>query len=233
MIGRLIADDIDDWDAGAPRVVQIREAVREPRPAMQQCRGRSVRHARISVRTTGHHALEQAEHASHSGNAVQGRDEMHFARAWIGEAGIHAAPKQRVNQAFRPVHGSALPRLNCKRHWPGRGGVATGADAGDSLRRPPLRPYSPIQMKLMEDQTRRLAVILCADVAGYARLMHENEESYPRAPPALDECRDQSGRRPAWRPDRQDSRRRVPGRVREPGRGSALRLRCSTRRIDR
>lgn len=32
-------------------------------------------------------------------------------------------------------------------------------------------------MKLMEDQTRRLAVILCADVAGYARLMHENEES--------------------------------------------------------
>ena len=125
VIGRLVADDVDDAGAGAPRVVQVGQPVREARARNAAAWRRACRAiAAVAVGRAGDHVLLQAEHAAHAGDAVERRDEMHLAGAGIGEAGIHAAGEQRVDQAFGAVHrrlsGSA------------RGGVTAGS-AGAGL----------------------------------------------------------------------------------------------------
>ncbi len=110
VIGRLVADHVDDAGAGAPRVVQVREAVRQTGSAVQQRRGRLAGDAVVAVRRAGDDVLLQAEHAAHAGDAVERRDEMHLAGAGIGEAGVDAALEQRVDQAFGSVHSHSPAR---------------------------------------------------------------------------------------------------------------------------
>ena len=104
VIGGVIADDVDDRDVAAFGVVQIREAVAESRPQVQQRGGGLARDARIAVCRAGHHAFEQAQHASHAGHAVQRRDEVHLRGAGIREADFHAGIQQRAQQGFGSVH---------------------------------------------------------------------------------------------------------------------------------
>ena len=75
-------------------------------------------HARVAVGRAGHHALEQAEHAAHAGDAVERGDEVHLRGAGIAEAGIDPAFQQRVHQAFGAVHSRWSPR------WPASGHTA-------------------------------------------------------------------------------------------------------------
>ncbi len=104
VVGRLIAHDVDDRARRPPRIVQVGERVREARAAMEQGGRRLARHARIAVGGTGNHALEQAEHAAHAGNAVERGDEMHLRRAGIGKAGVDAAGQQGGDEGFGAVH---------------------------------------------------------------------------------------------------------------------------------
>ena len=108
VIGRLIADDVDDRRLRAARVVQIGEAVGETWPAMQQRRCRLAGHAGIAIGRAGHHALEQAKDAAHAGHAVERGDEVHLGCAGIGEARIDAALQQSMDEAFGAVHGQVL-----------------------------------------------------------------------------------------------------------------------------
>ncbi len=71
---------------------------------MEQGTGRLVQHAGIAVRRTGNHAFEQPEDAAHAVHFVEGRDEMHFGRAGIGEADVHLVLDQRPDQTLRTVH---------------------------------------------------------------------------------------------------------------------------------
>jgi hypothetical protein len=50
VIGRLIADPVDERRTCTPRIVQVRYAVGKAGPKMQQRRGGATRHARPSVR---------------------------------------------------------------------------------------------------------------------------------------------------------------------------------------
>ena len=105
VIGRLVADHVDDAGAGAPRVMQVGKPVREPRPAMQERGGGLAAHPVIAVGSTCDHVLLQAQHALHAGDAVERRDEVHLTGAGIGKAGVHAALQQRVDEGFSAIHG--------------------------------------------------------------------------------------------------------------------------------
>jgi len=103
----VLADDVDDAGIGLLGVVQIGEAVGEARTEMQQRRGRRSLHAEVAVGGPRHHAFEQAEHAAHTGHAVERCDKMHLGGAGIGEADVHPALDHRPHQAFRTVHPKA------------------------------------------------------------------------------------------------------------------------------
>jgi hypothetical protein len=99
-------DDVDHRYSGPLRIVKIGETVGQPWAAMQQRCRRVSGESSITVRRSGHDPFEQTKHATHAGHAVERRDEMHFARAWIGKAGIDSAGKKRAHQALGTVHGA-------------------------------------------------------------------------------------------------------------------------------
>ena len=110
VIGRVIADDVDDRGRRLAGVVQVREPVGEAGPEMEQGRRRFSRHARVAVRGAGDDALEQREHAAHALDAVERGDEMHLRGARVGEAHVDAAGHQGAHQALGAVHDAALGR---------------------------------------------------------------------------------------------------------------------------
>ena len=106
----MLADDVDDAGIRLLGVVQIGKAVGEAGSEVQQRRCRRALHAEIAVGGTRHHALEQAEHAAHALDPVQGGDKMHLRGAGIGEADVNAARDQGPHQTFRTVHRSTPVR---------------------------------------------------------------------------------------------------------------------------
>ncbi len=108
VIGGVVADHIDDGGEGAPGVVQVGRAVGVAWTQVQQGAGRPARHAAITVRRPGGHALEQTEHRTHPGLAVQGRDELHLAGAGVGEAGRDPVVGQGGDECVGAVHGRFL-----------------------------------------------------------------------------------------------------------------------------
>ena len=105
MVGRLVADDVDQRHAGAAGVVEVGEAVGEAGTAMQERRRRLAGHPRVAVGGAGGDALEEGEDAMDARHAVERGDEVHLAGAGIGEAGVDAAGEQRAGEAFGAVHG--------------------------------------------------------------------------------------------------------------------------------
>jgi hypothetical protein len=104
MVGRVLADDVDDAGIRFLGVVQVGEPVGEAGPQVQQGRRRSPEHAAIAVGRARHHAFEQAEHAAHAWNLVEGGNEMHLRGTRIGETNVHVPCKQGAHQAFRSIH---------------------------------------------------------------------------------------------------------------------------------
>jgi hypothetical protein len=104
VIGGVLADDVDDAGVGLLGVVQIGEPIGEARPQVQQGRSRLPQHAVVTVGCAGDDAFEQAQHTAHAWHLVEGRNEVHFRGARIGEADVHAPGKQGAHQTFRPVH---------------------------------------------------------------------------------------------------------------------------------
>ena len=84
VIGRVLADDVDDAGRCLLGVVQVGDAVAEAGAEMQQRRGRRALHAVVAVGGAGHHAFEQTEHAAHAVDAIECGNEVHFrgARDW-------------------------------------------------------------------------------------------------------------------------------------------------------
>ena len=104
MVGRVVADDIDDRRRCATRVVEVGEPVRQPRPQMQERRGRLLRHAAIAIGHSGHRALEKTEDGPHALDFVERRDKMHFRCSGIAETDLNPGPNQRPQQTFRTRH---------------------------------------------------------------------------------------------------------------------------------
>jgi hypothetical protein len=112
VIGRVLADDVDDRRVGLLRVVQVGRRVGEAGTEMEQGAGRLVEHAGVAVGRSRHDAFEQAEDAAHAVDLVQRGDEMHFRRAGIGETDVDLVLDQRPDQTFRTVHRSLLHRAS-------------------------------------------------------------------------------------------------------------------------
>ena len=104
VIERVLAHDVDDAGTCLFGVVQVGGGIGEARAEMQQGRGRLVGHAVVAIGGAAADAFEQAEHAAHAFDAVEGPDKMHFRGARIGEAYLDATLHQGPNQTLRSVH---------------------------------------------------------------------------------------------------------------------------------
>ncbi len=75
----VVADDVDDRRVRLAGVVQVGEAVAQPRPEVEQRRRGAAGHAGVAVGGAGGDALEERQHAPHLGHVVEGGDEVHLA----------------------------------------------------------------------------------------------------------------------------------------------------------
>jgi hypothetical protein len=100
----VVADDVDDRRAGLAGVVQVGEAVAQPRPEVQQRGGRAPRHAAVAVGRAGGDALEKREHAAHLGHGIECGDKVHLRSARVHEARVDAAIDERADQGLPTVH---------------------------------------------------------------------------------------------------------------------------------
>jgi|SRR5690349_15895205 len=62
---------------------------------------RLLRHPPVAVGRTGRAPLEQAEYTMYARHAIERGDDVHLARAGIGEADIAAGREQRADQGFQ------------------------------------------------------------------------------------------------------------------------------------
>ena len=104
VIGRMLADDVDDGRARLLRIVQVGQRVAEARPKVQQGRRGFSGHSGIAVGGAADDAFEQAEDAAHAVDLVERRHEMHLRGARICETDVDAALQQRMHQALGSVH---------------------------------------------------------------------------------------------------------------------------------
>ncbi len=119
MIGRLVTDDVDQWNPGAMSVVEISQPIGEPRATVEQRRRRAPGQPGIAVGRARSHSLEKDQGAVYAWNTIQRPNEMHLARARIGEADADIVGNQRVYQTFCAVH--RVPdsiRLDRQWTWP-------------------------------------------------------------------------------------------------------------------
>ena len=103
VVGRVVADHVDDRRARAARIVQIGEAVAEPRCQMKQRRGRLLRHAAIAVGGAGDDALEQARTQRISATRSRAATKCISEVPGLVKHDIDAARDQRARQAFGSV----------------------------------------------------------------------------------------------------------------------------------
>ena len=146
----MVAHDIDDRGPGPTGIVEVGEAIGETQPGVEQGRGRLVGHSAVTIGRRRHHALEQAEHATHLRPAVERRHEMHLGRAGIGKAEIDAVTEQRVAENVRSVHAPA------PRH--GRPSSACLDNAGGRLSATPVANFraatSPLRSAIWTQMLR-------------------------------------------------------------------------------
>ena len=104
VIQAVLANDIDHTRVAALGVVDVGQAVAQPRAQVQQGRRRALGHAVVAIRRSGDDTLEQPEYASHAGCTVERRDKVHLRCSRVGKADIYVAREQRVDHRFRTVH---------------------------------------------------------------------------------------------------------------------------------
>ena len=109
VVGGMVADDVDDGHLALARVVQVGETVAEAAAEVQQGRSGPAGHARIAVGGAGGHALEQAQHGTHLGCAVERGDEVHLGGAGIAETDGDPAIDQRAHQRLSAIRHCLLP----------------------------------------------------------------------------------------------------------------------------
>jgi hypothetical protein len=82
---------------------------------MQERRGGLPCDPRIPIRRARRYSFEECEDAPDAGDAIEGGDEMHLTRAWIGEARAHPARHERAYQTFGTVHENASQTLEAQK----------------------------------------------------------------------------------------------------------------------
>jgi hypothetical protein len=105
VVGRVIADDVDERHVAAPGVVEIGPTIGETGPQMQERRGGSTTHARESVGGARRDTFKETEHPAHLRRVVERRHEVHLGRSGIGEADVDLVGRQGREQRAGAVHG--------------------------------------------------------------------------------------------------------------------------------
>jgi hypothetical protein len=124
VVGRVVADDVDDRRRRAARVVKIGEPVGQAGAEVQQRGGRLFGHATVAIGHPRHCAFEQAEDRAHAVDTIERGDEVHLRGARIAEADFDTAVDEGSDEALCAVHaeprrpGSAASRA-VDFAWPG------------------------------------------------------------------------------------------------------------------
>ncbi|MCY1515415.1 hypothetical protein D9M68_500020 [compost metagenome] len=126
----MVADDVDDRRASAPRVVQVGKAVGETGTGVEQGRRRPTRHARIAIGRTGDDAFGEAENTAHLRLAIKGGDEVHFRRAGIGKTDIHIVCQKCIDEDVRTCGANRLAAFSHARVPRWRSRMIAASDAG-------------------------------------------------------------------------------------------------------
>ncbi len=100
----MVPHDVEYRAPGTTGVVQIGQAVPEPRPQMEQGRRRSAGHAGVPVGRPGGHALEKSEDTPHVDHFIEGGDEVHLGCSGVHEAGVDPAHYQCSDEGLGAVH---------------------------------------------------------------------------------------------------------------------------------
>ena len=90
------ADNGDNRRESASRIVEIGQAIGEPRPRMEQRRSGLPCHACIAIGRARHNTFKKAQDASHLRFAIKRCHEMHLGRTGIGKAHINAMSDERI-----------------------------------------------------------------------------------------------------------------------------------------
>ena len=147
--GGVVADDVDERRPAAPGVVQVGDAVREPRAEVNQGQRRLARHPAVTVGGAGGDALELRQHAANAGDLVERGDEMDLGRAGIRETDLDAGVGGGPEHCLGAVHRSARVASRGRRRpgglrggslrvEPGRGGRLAHGPAASAA-----SPFSP------------------------------------------------------------------------------------------
>src|SRR5215469_4302763 len=106
MKGRVLTDHIDDWDARAARVVQVRGPIGQPRSEVQKSESRFARDSRVAIGGCRYDTFEQTQDGANLWLTIECRDQMHFGSSGIGKTHFYAATNQSFDETLRSVHES-------------------------------------------------------------------------------------------------------------------------------
>ena len=104
IITLIIARDVDEEAIGAFRVVQIREAISEPRTHMQQGRSWATGHPGVAIRSPGADTLKQAKHGAELRHRIELLNDLHLRRTRIGKDPLDAGGNQTSDKTLCAVH---------------------------------------------------------------------------------------------------------------------------------
>jgi hypothetical protein len=110
VVRRVITDDVHDGRLGTHRIVQIRQAVGQPRAQVQQCARGTVKHPGITISGARGCPLEESENTAHAVDAVQRVDKMHLRGPRIGETHLDAATDERPQQGLSASQDTTVSR---------------------------------------------------------------------------------------------------------------------------
>ena len=100
----MLAHNIHHRRTRFPRIVKVRQTIRQPRPQMQQRGGGAARGARIAIRRAGTNTFKQAQHAPQFRHPVQSGHKVHLRRARVHEADVDSTRHQSPQQTFPTGH---------------------------------------------------------------------------------------------------------------------------------
>ena len=100
----MVADDVDDRAPGPSGVVQVGQAVAQPRAEVEQSGRRPAGHPGKAVGRAGGDTLEGGQDTVHVGDPVEGSDEVHLGGARVHEAVVDPVRHERTDERLGAVH---------------------------------------------------------------------------------------------------------------------------------
>ncbi|OPZ53766.1 MAG: hypothetical protein BWY90_00482 [Deltaproteobacteria bacterium ADurb.BinA014] len=104
----VFAYDIEDRGFGAPRVMQIGNAVGKSRPQMQKRHCRFLRDASVAVSRAGAYSFKKTQHGTDAAYRIKRRHERQFCRPCVGKTYFYSRVFCRLQNNFRSGHTALL-----------------------------------------------------------------------------------------------------------------------------